>query len=108
MNFTSEPNSHPAVAPGGCCANRPRHHVDFFCNAPNAEHVCLVGDFNDWDLTATPMRRMPDGTWMTGLELPHGHHQYLFLVDGNPRLDPNASGIVRNERNERISLIAVS
>jgi hypothetical protein len=42
------------------------------------------------------------------LELTHGHHQYLFLVDGQPVLDPKASGIARNDRNERVSLIAVS
>ena len=34
--------------------------------------------------------------------------QYLFIVDGKPRLDPKASGIARNSRNERVSLIAVS
>jgi len=54
------------------------------------------------------MHRSPDGRWMASLELPHGHHQYLFLVDGTPTLDPNASGIARNDRNERVSLIAVS
>jgi len=54
------------------------------------------------------MRRSPDGRWMASLELPHGHHQYLFLVDGTPTLDPNVSGIARNDRNERVSLIAVS
>ena len=42
------------------------------------------------------------------LELHHGHHRYLFVADGEPKLDPNATGIVRNERNERVSLIAVS
>jgi hypothetical protein len=54
------------------------------------------------------MRRMPDGRWMASLELHHGHHSYLFIVDGQPRLDPKASGIARNSRNERVSLIAVS
>jgi hypothetical protein len=54
------------------------------------------------------MRQMPDGCWIASLELPHGHHQYLFLVDGNLALDPKASGRTRNERNEPVSLIAVS
>jgi 1,4-alpha-glucan branching enzyme len=70
--------------------------------------VSLVGDFNGWKPTATPMRRMPDGRWMASLELHHGHHPYLFIVDGKPWLDPKASGIARNSRNERVSLIAVS
>ena len=29
------------------------------------------------------------------------------LVDGEPQLDPSASGIAHNERNEPVSLIAV-
>jgi thioredoxin 1 len=89
-------------------ARRSLHHVDFFCQAPDARRVCLVGDFNDWNLAANPMQRTPDGYWRASLELPHGHHQYLFLVDGKPILDPNAAGKTRNERNEPVSLIAVS
>lgn len=89
-------------------AKRTRHHVDFFCDAPRASAVFLVGDFNDWQPTASPMQRTPDGRWMTSLELTHGHHQYLFLVDGQPILDPNALGTRRNNRNEPVSLIAVS
>jgi hypothetical protein len=54
------------------------------------------------------MLRMPDGRWMASLELPHGYHQYVFLVDDQPVLDPNASGTARNERNELVSLIALS
>jgi 1,4-alpha-glucan branching enzyme len=98
----------PAASPSGYSANRALHHVSFFCDAPGASNVCLVGDFNRWDTAATPMLRTPDGRWMAGLELPHGHHRYLFVADGKPTLDPNATGIVRNERNERVSLIAVS
>ena len=78
-------------------ASRTSHHVDFFCRAPEAGQVSLVGDFNGWDVAATPMKRMPDGRWMASVELHHGHHQYLFLVDGAPQLDPNACGIARNE-----------
>jgi 1,4-alpha-glucan branching enzyme len=65
----------------------------------------LAGDFNQWKPTA--MRRMPDGRWMASLELSHSHNQYIFLVDGKPVLDPNASGKTRNERNEPVSLIVL-
>ena len=89
-------------------AGRSLHHVSFFCEATEADHVFLVGDFNHWNPTATPMNRMPDGRWMASMELPHGHHQYRFLVDGKPQLDPKASGVTLDERNEPVSLIAVS
>lgn len=33
---------------------------------------------------------------------------YRFLVDGQPVLDPNATGVVRDAQGEKASLIAVS
>jgi len=73
MNITTcEPK--PAAPPDRYSARWTRHHVDFFCDAPEAKSVQLVGDFNGWDPAATPMRRMPDGRWMASLELHHGHH----------------------------------
>ncbi len=89
-------------------AKRTLHQVSFSCFAPNATQVTLAGDFNQWDSGATPMRRMPDGGWLVSLPLHHGHHQYYFLVNGRPTLDPRSSGTVRNEHGEPASLIAVS
>jgi 1,4-alpha-glucan branching enzyme len=89
-------------------ARRNVHHVDFFCDAPGARRVFLIGDFNGWDVAATPMHQGPDRRWTASLELHHGHHQYLFIVDGEPKLDQHAAGTARNERNDRVSLIAVS
>jgi len=82
--------------------------VNFYCNAPNAASVVLVGDFNNWDATSYPMQQQVDGCWFLQVQLTHGHHLYRFLVDGKPFLDPRATGIARNERNEQVSLIAVS
>jgi 1,4-alpha-glucan branching enzyme len=98
----------PAGPPRGQPGKRPLHLVDFFCHAPKAQNVALIGDFNEWQAAAHPMTRMPDGGWVIRMELPHGHHQYQFLVDGVPTLDPNAMGKVHNERNETVSLIAIS
>ncbi len=89
-------------------ARRPLHRVNFYCDAPNAENVRLIGDFNDWDLGANPLHRTPDGRWMTSVELKHGHHRYLFVVDGKRCLDPHASGMVRGGDEETVSLVAVS
>jgi 1,4-alpha-glucan branching enzyme len=80
--------------------------VNFYCSAPGAKSVCLAGDFNHWH--PIPMHQRVDGWWFIQLELPHGHHQYHFLVDGQPTLDPQASGTVRDSDNQPISLIAVS
>ncbi len=54
------------------------------------------------------MSRRVDGWWFIQVELPHGHHQYRFLVDGQPTLDPQASGTARDDDNQPVSLVAVS
>ncbi len=95
-------------------ARRLLHLVDFYCRTPHAKAVSLVGDFNNWDPAANPMERMADGCWRLRLELHHGHHQYVFLVDGEPVLDPHAQGKVRRPNGheqppyDAVSLIAVS
>lgn len=82
--------------------------VPFVCLAQEAQQVFVAGDFNDWDPASHPMKRMPDGAWRVEISLNHGHHHYLFLVDGKPLLDPKAQGIARNEKGEKVSLLAVS
>lgn len=82
--------------------------INFFCVAPHARAVSVIGEFNGWDPAVHPMNRLPDGSWHLQLPLHHGHHRYLLLIDGKPALDPRAQGVARNERNERVSLLAVS
>ena len=80
--------------------------INFYCAAPRAKSVELVGDFNHW--RPFPMQRSVDGWWSAHVELCHGHHQYRFLVDGKPTLDSHATGIARDEHDEHVSLLAVS
>ncbi len=82
--------------------------VNFICHATQARSVSVVGDFNQWNPTAHPMKRMPDRSWLLNVELKHGHHRYAFLVDGILTLDPSAQGVTRNDKGERVSLIPVS
>ena len=82
--------------------------LNFICSAPQARFVSLVGDFNQWDPMANPMRQTPDQAWLISLELKHGHHRYAFVVDGQLTLDPRAQGITRNDKGERVSLVPVS
>jgi 1,4-alpha-glucan branching enzyme len=82
--------------------------ANFICNAPQAQAVSLVGDFNAWNPAAHPMKHMPDGAWLLSVDLTHGHHRYAFLVDGKLTLDPRAQGITRNDQGERVSLVPVS
>jgi 1,4-alpha-glucan branching enzyme len=82
--------------------------INFYLTAPEAQSVYLMGDFNNWNPTSLPMERRTDGWWFLQVPLTHGHHQYQFLVDGVPTLDPHATGVARNDRYSQVSLIAVS
>jgi len=62
--------------------------VRFSIEAPEAQHVALMGDFNHWDESKHPMRRMGKGRWEKTLTLAPGQYQYKFLVDGKWRRDP--------------------
>ncbi len=87
---------------------KPLRTINFICHAPQAKAVSLVGDFNQWMAVAHPMRQMPDRSWLLSLDLKHGHHRYAFLVDGVLTLDPHAQGVTRNDKGERVSLVAIS
>ena len=47
-----------------------------------AKTVHLVGEFNDWQLHATPMKKAADGSFTATLKLKAGkEHQYRYLID---------------------------
>jgi len=48
-----------------------------------AKSLNLVGDFNDWDVEATPMKRIKGGAFRVILELEPGReYRFRYLVDG--------------------------
>jgi 1,4-alpha-glucan branching enzyme len=53
------------------------------------ERVNLVGDFNDWDTTATPMSRTRvDDDWKATIDLESGRaYRFRYLVDGKEWLN---------------------
>ena len=49
----------------------------------DAENLALVGDFNGWDETATPMKKAKDGTFSVSVEMESGREQqFRYLADG--------------------------
>jgi Carbohydrate-binding module 48 (Isoamylase N-terminal domain) len=64
----------------------------FVIVAPSAASVHLVGDFNEWDPVALPMRRRGNGSaWEVEVPLAPGHYTYAFVVDGKLARDPSAA-----------------
>jgi len=66
--------------------------VQFVIVAPAATEVSLVGDFNDWSASATPMALVADNrVWSVTIPLIAGRYRYAFLVNGDTWLsDPSA------------------
>jgi 1,4-alpha-glucan branching enzyme len=96
----------PAASPQS--AKNMAKPVNFFYSNRSAKSVSLIGEFNHWNPLTHPMRRREDGWWLVAVPLPHGHHQYLFMVDGVPTLDPQSSGTVYIKPHSKASVIAVS
>jgi 1,4-alpha-glucan branching enzyme len=61
--------------------------VEFSLFAPNAKHVNLAGDFNNWSSWSRPMLQS-NGQWRTTIQMSPGRHQYKFIVDGRWIADP--------------------
>ncbi len=75
----------------GADANTP---ISFHLTAPAASSVCLVGNFNQWMVCDTALRRDASGAWIATVELPPGRHEYMFVVDGEWVADPGADLLV--------------
>ena len=60
-------------------------------DAADAKSVSIVGDFNDWDSTASPLTRFgSNGPWTVTVNVMPGRHLYAFMVDGRLVVDPRA------------------
>lgn len=51
--------------------------------AASAKKVHLVGEFNNWDQKAMPMKKLKNGSFSITLELETGReYQFRYLIDG--------------------------
>ena len=81
-----------------------------FRGAPWANRGNLVGTFNDWKTSETPMEQDPDGlTWFVTLKLEAGReYEFRYLIDGNEwRNDWYADKYVPNAFGSKNSVIAL-
>lgn len=70
--------------------------------------VALAGEFNDWDPSATPLKRGKGGVFRTMLELEPGReYQFRYLVNGDQwGNDWHADAYVPNEWGTDNSVVA--
>lgn len=65
--------------------------------AAEADTVFLVGDFNDWSETATPMTKLKNGKFKIELNLePNEEYEFRYLVDGEWHNDWDADRYTAN------------
>lgn len=73
------------------------------------ESVAVVGDFNEWDPKANPLKLLKKGTWKTTLSLePDNEYEFRYVVDGDHwRNDEEADAYVTNPYFEENSVLAL-
>jgi 1,4-alpha-glucan branching enzyme len=50
--------------------------------AQSTDSACVVGDFNDWEIGATPMKKSKDGSFVASTNLSCGNeYQFRYLLD---------------------------
>lgn len=85
-----------------------RKIIRFALVAPGAGQVSIVGDFNNWDPRATPLKTARDGsTWLIDMPLSAGRHVYAFVVDGDLVADPSAPRVVDHDFGVQNSVVLV-
>jgi 1,4-alpha-glucan branching enzyme len=77
--------------------------------APDARTVCIVGDFNNWNIYANPMKRLKNGDFTITLDLePDNEYQFRYLIDETKwENDWNADKYVKSPFGSDNSVIAV-
>ena len=80
-----------------------------YANPEEAESAVLAGEFNDWSLEKTPMKKLKDGTFSVTVSLETGRsYRFRYVLDGNIWVnDPEADSYAANEYGEDNSVVAV-
>jgi hypothetical protein len=88
----------------------PTQAVEFIVAVPGASRVTLVGDFNEWNPTATALHATErDGVWSVTVPLMSGRHEYAFVVDGKRWMpDPRAPRAASDDFGTPNSVVTVS
>lgn len=102
------PGAPVSLASNGGPISSPVPPTPFIYQDGTARSVALVGDFNDWDATRTPLVEVQPGVWSVLLPLPPGRYQYQLVIDGETRIaDPSAQQAVESDFGGTNSVLVV-
>ena len=77
--------------------------------ALGAEKVQILGDFNEWDRSAKPMKQLKSGDFSQTIDLETGkEYQFRYLIDGEMWVnDPDADKYIQNEFDSENGVLTV-
>jgi 1,4-alpha-glucan branching enzyme len=75
----------------------------------SASSILLVGDFNNWQIGETPLKKAKTGVWSVTIDLENGkEYQFRYLIDGtNWENDSEADKFVPSGLGSENSVIAL-
>ncbi len=76
--------------------------------ADSEAEVAVAGDFNEWSMSANPLKKQKDGSWSATVSLAPGTYRYRFVADGKKWLnDPTADRYEPSGLGEDNSVVVV-
>ena len=64
--------------------SKPVCKVTFTVPAEEAEKVAVVGNFNEWNADATPLKKLKSGSFKGTVDLEAGaSYEFRYVIDGN-------------------------
>jgi 1,4-alpha-glucan branching enzyme len=64
--------------------SKPVCKVTFTVPAEEAEKVAVVGNFNEWNTEATPLKKLKNGSFKGTVDLEAGtSYEFRYVIDGN-------------------------
>jgi 1,4-alpha-glucan branching enzyme len=71
-----------------------------------ADHIYLVGDFNNWDRRTLPFQRARNGVWRITIDLPaRKRFEFRYLIDDHWCTDSHADGYAKKKDRESNSFV---
>jgi 1,4-alpha-glucan branching enzyme len=78
--------------------SKPVCKVTFTVPAKEANEVVVAGNWNEWNATAEPLKKLKNGTFKTTVDLESGSsYEFKYIVDGEWQNDEQADAYAWNE-----------
>ncbi|WP_298780052.1 isoamylase early set domain-containing protein [uncultured Polaribacter sp.] len=78
--------------------SKPVCKVTFTVPAQEANEVVVVGNFNEWDAKATPLKKLKNGSFKGSINLASGNsYEFRYLVDGSYTNETEADNFAWND-----------